>query len=79
MGTGVKIYNWMFTMYAGRIRFTTPMLWSLGFLVTFTVGGMTAAARKSRLPIFRSTTACSSSPTSTTSSSAACCSGRLPA
>jgi cytochrome o ubiquinol oxidase subunit 1 len=39
--TGVKIYNWMFTMYGGRIRFASPMLWSLGFLVTFTIGGMT--------------------------------------
>jgi cytochrome o ubiquinol oxidase subunit 1 len=41
VGTGVKIYNWLFTMYGGRIRFATPMLWSLGFLVTFTLGGMT--------------------------------------
>jgi cytochrome o ubiquinol oxidase subunit 1 len=37
----VKIYNWMFTMYGGRIRFATPMLWAVGFLVTFTIGGMT--------------------------------------
>ncbi|MBV9319498.1 MAG: cbb3-type cytochrome c oxidase subunit I, partial [Mycobacterium sp.] len=41
VGTGVKVYNWMFTMYGGRIRFTTPMLWSLGFIVTFVIGGMT--------------------------------------
>jgi cytochrome o ubiquinol oxidase subunit I len=41
VGTGVKIYNWTFTMYGGRIRFTTPMLWSLGFIVTFVIGGMT--------------------------------------
>jgi cytochrome o ubiquinol oxidase subunit 1 len=41
VGTGVKVYNWMFTMYGGRIRFTTPMLWSLGFMVTFVIGGMT--------------------------------------
>src|SRR5437588_5482681 len=41
VGTGVKIYNWLFTMYGGRIRFATPMLWSMGFLVTFTIGGMT--------------------------------------
>jgi cytochrome o ubiquinol oxidase subunit 1 len=41
VGTGVKIYNWMFTMYGGRIRFTTPMLWAIGFVVTFTIGGMT--------------------------------------
>ncbi|HEX7259877.1 MAG TPA: cytochrome o ubiquinol oxidase subunit I [Candidatus Saccharimonadia bacterium] len=38
--TGVKIFNWLFTMYRGRIRFTTPMLWFLGFVVTFTIGGM---------------------------------------
>jgi cytochrome o ubiquinol oxidase subunit 1 len=39
--TGVKIYNWLFTMYGGRIRFTTPMMWSLGFMVTFIIGGLT--------------------------------------
>jgi cytochrome o ubiquinol oxidase subunit 1 len=39
--TGVKIYNWLFTMYGGRVRFTTPMLWSLGFMVTFIIGGLT--------------------------------------
>jgi cytochrome o ubiquinol oxidase subunit 1 len=38
--TGVKIFNWLFTMYRGRVRFTTPMLWFLGFIVTFTIGGM---------------------------------------
>ncbi len=41
VGTGVKIYNWLFTMFRGRIRFATPMLWSLGFIVTFVIGGMT--------------------------------------
>ncbi|MCK5819486.1 MAG: cytochrome o ubiquinol oxidase subunit I [Psychromonas sp.] len=39
--TGVKIFNWLFTMYRGRIQFTTPMLYTIGFLVTFAVGGMT--------------------------------------
>jgi cytochrome o ubiquinol oxidase subunit 1 len=39
--TGVKIFNWLFTMYRGRVRFTTPMYWTLAFLTTFTVGGMT--------------------------------------
>ncbi len=39
--TGVKIYNWLFTMYGGRIRFATPMLWSIGFMVTFILGGLT--------------------------------------
>jgi cytochrome o ubiquinol oxidase subunit I len=41
VGTGVKVYNWIFTMYGGRIRFSTPMLWSVGFIVTFVIGGMT--------------------------------------
>ena len=39
--TGVKIYNWLFTMYGGRVRFTTPMLWSVGFMITFMIGGLT--------------------------------------
>ncbi|MBC7564906.1 cbb3-type cytochrome c oxidase subunit I [Candidatus Saccharibacteria bacterium] len=39
--TGVKVFNWMFTMYRGRVRFTTPMLWFMGFVVTFTIGGLT--------------------------------------
>ena len=39
--TGVKIYNWLFTMYGGRIVFATPMLWSIGFMVTFIIGGLT--------------------------------------
>lgn len=39
--TGVKVFNWLFTMYQGRVRFTSPMIWFLGFVVTFTLGGMT--------------------------------------
>jgi cytochrome o ubiquinol oxidase subunit I len=39
--TGVKIFNWLFTMYAGRVRFDVPILWSIGFMVTFAIGGMT--------------------------------------
>jgi cytochrome o ubiquinol oxidase subunit I len=39
--TGVKIYNWLFTMYGGRLVYATPLLWSLGFMVTFIVGGLT--------------------------------------
>lgn len=39
--TGVKIFNWLFTMYRGRVEFSVPMLWTLGFLITFTLGGMT--------------------------------------
>jgi cytochrome o ubiquinol oxidase subunit 1 len=38
--TGVKIFNWLFTMYRGRIHFATPMLWFLAFVVTFSIGGM---------------------------------------
>jgi cytochrome o ubiquinol oxidase subunit 1 len=38
--TGVKIFNWMLTMFRGRIRFETPMLWTIAFLITFTIGGM---------------------------------------
>lgn len=39
--TGVKVFNWLFTMYRGRVRFTTPMLWFMGFVTTFTIGGLT--------------------------------------
>ena len=39
--TGVKIFNWLFTMYGGRVRFTVPVLWTLGFMVTFVLGGLT--------------------------------------
>jgi cytochrome o ubiquinol oxidase subunit 1 len=39
--TGVKVFNWLFTMWGGRVRFTTPVLWSIGFMVTFVIGGMT--------------------------------------
>lgn len=38
--TGVKVFNWLFTMYRGRIEYKTPMLWFLGFVVTFTIGGV---------------------------------------
>ena len=39
--TGAKIFNWLFTMYRGRITFELPMLWTMGFMVTFVIGGMT--------------------------------------
>ena len=39
--TGAKIFNWLFTMYKGRIRYELPMMWSLAFMLTFVIGGMT--------------------------------------
>jgi cytochrome o ubiquinol oxidase subunit 1 len=39
--TGVKVFNWLFTLFRGRIVFKTPVLWSIGFMVTFVIGGMT--------------------------------------
>ncbi|GBQ06214.1 cytochrome o ubiquinol oxidase subunit I [Saccharibacter floricola] len=39
--TGVKIFNWLFTMYKGRVRFEGPMNWIVGFMITFSIGGMT--------------------------------------
>ena len=39
--TGVKVFNWLFTMFRGRIRYTAPMLWYMGFLFSFILGGMT--------------------------------------
>jgi cytochrome o ubiquinol oxidase subunit 1 len=39
--TGVKVFNWLFTLYQGRVRFDVPVLWSIGFMVTFVIGGLT--------------------------------------
>ena len=39
--TGVKIFNWLFTMFRGSLRFTAPVLFTLGFMVTFVIGGLT--------------------------------------
>ena len=39
--TGAKLFNWLFTMYKGRIRFELPMMWVIAFMITFTIGGMT--------------------------------------
>jgi cytochrome o ubiquinol oxidase subunit I len=39
--TGAKLFNWLFTMYRGRIRFELPMMWTIAFMLTFVIGGMT--------------------------------------
>jgi cytochrome o ubiquinol oxidase subunit I len=39
--TGVKVFNWLFTMYGGRVVYSSAILWSIGFMVTFVIGGMT--------------------------------------
>ncbi|MDQ7777951.1 cytochrome o ubiquinol oxidase subunit I [Paracoccus aminovorans] len=39
--TGAKLFNWLFTMYRGRIRYELPMMWTVAFMLTFVVGGMT--------------------------------------
>ena len=39
--TGAKIFNWLFTMYRGRIKFDLPMMWTVAFMLVFVVGGMT--------------------------------------
>ena len=39
--SGVKVFNWLFTMYGGRVVYSTAMLWSIGFMITFLIGGMT--------------------------------------
>ncbi|GAB3436479.1 cytochrome o ubiquinol oxidase subunit I [Massilia solisilvae] len=39
--TGAKIFNWLFTMYKGRIRYELPMMWTIAFMITFIIGGLT--------------------------------------
>jgi len=39
--TGVKVFNWLFTLYRGRLRYEPPVLWAIGFMVTFVIGGLT--------------------------------------
>ena len=41
ISTGVKLFNWLFTMFRGRIRYHSATLWTIGFMVTFAIGGMT--------------------------------------
>ena len=39
--TGVKVFNWMFTMYGGRVRYDVPMYWAIAFIITFIIAGLT--------------------------------------
>ena len=39
--TGVKIFNWLFTMYGGTLRFELPLMWAIGFMLLFVIGGAT--------------------------------------
>ena len=39
--TGIKIFSWLATLYGGSLRYTTPLLFVLGFLALFTIGGLT--------------------------------------
>jgi cytochrome c oxidase subunit 1 len=45
--TGIKFFNWIGTMWRGQLTFETPMLWSIGFLVTFLLGGLTGVLQAS--------------------------------
>ena len=73
--TGVKFFNWIGTMWRGKLTFETPMLWTIGFLVTFLFGGLTGIILSSpALDFHVCRTRTSSSRTSTTWCSAPSCS-----
>ena len=64
--TGVKIYDWILTMFRGRIRFAVPMLYALAFLMLFVIGGLSGILLAIRRSTIRCTTRCSWWRTSTT-------------
>ena len=65
--TGIKIFSWIATMWGGSLTFQTPMMWALGFIFMFTVGGVTGVVLANARHRLRScTTLIMSSPTSTT-------------
>ena len=72
--TGVKIFNWLATVWGGQVRLANPMLFALGFIAQFTIGGLSGVCTRSCPPTRNRPTRTSWSRTSTTCCSAASCS-----